>query len=50
MYKAILYGEVIDTDEDQTDLLRRCTNKLGSEAVMSEDFKIETEAEVSSGQ
>jgi len=45
-YEAFLYGEFVDTDEDSTDLLRRCTEKLGLVKVMSKDFKIEKERQV----
>jgi len=44
-YEAFLYGEFVDTDENSTDLLRRCTTKYGTDVVMSEDFKIEKEKE-----
>ena len=48
-YEARRYGELVDSDEDSTDLLRRCTAKYGAELVTSEDFIIEKEQEIQSG-
>jgi len=46
-YEAFLYDKVVDTDEDSTDLLRRCEVKYGMNVILSEDFQIEKEKEIS---
>ena len=47
IYEAVLYGKVIDRDEDSNDLVRRCSDKYGYDVVMSRDFIIEAKEEVS---
>jgi len=46
IYEAFLEGKLVDSDEDDTDLIRRCTNEYGFYVVMSPDFKIEEKQEV----